>query len=1491
MRMIQKHTMNVLLRMIFKAIGLPWARWILLAILCMNTEAALALTQTKTPASSANCTNASGIGTRSWSRATRAYLSDGSYATASVDGTTSNYLKCLNYGFSIPSGATVNGITVNVERKSSSTSNGGSQDAAMIIVKGGVLGSVNKATTTAYTKSKVSEAHGGGSDLWGQSWTSTDINSSSFGAAFAATKLSSSGSSQTVSVDVISITVTYSTDTTAPTVTSMSRANVSPTAAASVSWNVVFSEAVTGVNAADFSLVMSGITGAAISSVTGSGATWTVTASTGSGNGTLGLKLVDDDSIIDGSGNKLGGSGTGNGNFTGEVYAVDKLNPQVISINRAGSDPTNALSVAWTVVFSESVTGVNLGDFALAQTGSVGGAAISSLTGSNATYTVTASGMSGVGTLGLNLVDDDSITDVTGTNKLGGTGVGNANATGQVYTYDRTPVTVLSMACPGSVAGNQVSWTVSFSKSVTGVDLADFALAASGVSGAFISEVIGAGETWVVTANTGYGAGTLGLSLVDDDSIIDLVSNKLGGTGAGNGNFTGEVCTISSTPPLAAYRMDESAWNGTTAEVTDEMDNYPGTAKRSATTVDLSRALVGDPGTCRYGVFNNGTTVKGGYVELDADLPKFEDDFTVTAWIKTTDNSKGQQWIFADNATGKGYALVLGEAGTGTLRFYSDGSSPKNLDTGNVIANNTWYFVAAVADFSGDPNIVRKVYVFNASGALLSGFPISSSSTGWTVETGGLASIAGTAAASDSGNHFRGNLDEVRLYDKVLNQAALTALAQARHACGAGPDHVRLEHDGQGLSCQTETVAVTACAGFDAGSPATCTPYTGGIAGNVLVKSAGGTTLATLPFTLATGSSSATVTIPAQSAQTVTLETSALSVTPSNNWTCWNSSTATAGCSMPISACPSGGFNCLDSAITPYSSASARLYTKMAAIPFAFDVVALNASGATETSYAVSGGATKAVTVELVDGSGSTACASRAPISPAVSQTLTFGATDSGRKTSASMTVNKAYADLRCRVTDVTQSPSVVACSSDDFSVRPGGVTLSTVPTMAAPPSSASVGAIKAGAAFTLRAATTSSATDGYSGALAQNVSQLTAQIGSQDSTQVAGGVVGVLTPTTLVANAMPTSNANYSEVGYLYLAAGAYRDAAFTAVDQPGDCVAGSTSVGLSGGKYGCDIGNLVAVSLGRFIPDHFAITPTTLSAACPAVTPLTPFSYFGQDGLITTFKLTAQNLDNGLTQNYAGAFARFSLANYASHGFSASPLPTGSVMSSSATAPSGSWVAGEASVTAKHQVSRPTALSDEVMVTVKSLPVDSDGVTMSAATAVSSSPTALRYGRLRLQNVYGSERLALSVPLMAQYRSGGVWVRNMDDGCTSISVSNLNLTNYQGGINATNMGLGHVTGVAAFAAGMSSVSLSRPSPTPTTMGSLDLILNLGSSGAPLTCPTATPANPLGSSVSAARPYLSSDWCAVTTQDRDPSARATFGIYRSPLIYRRENH
>src|SRR5690606_4277811 len=100
--------------------------------------------------------------------------------------------------------------------------------------------------------------------------------------------------------------------------------------------------------------------------VIGSGNTYSVTVNTGSGDGSLRLDLLDNDSILDATLTPLGGVGMGNGNFsTGEVYTVSRNAPFLISSLRADPSPTAAVSVRFTVTFSESVVGVDMADFVL----------------------------------------------------------------------------------------------------------------------------------------------------------------------------------------------------------------------------------------------------------------------------------------------------------------------------------------------------------------------------------------------------------------------------------------------------------------------------------------------------------------------------------------------------------------------------------------------------------------------------------------------------------------------------------------------------------------------------------------------------------------------------------------------------------------------------------------------------------------------------------------------------------------------------------------------------------------------------------------------------------------------------------------------------------------------------------------------------------------------------------------------------------------------
>jgi hypothetical protein len=121
-----------------------------------------------------------------------------------------------------------------------------------------------------------------------------------------------------------------------PQVASITRADPNPTNASSVDFTVTFSEAVSGVNKSDFILTTTGIPGASLSTVSGSGTTYNVSVKIDSCSGTIRLDVNDNDTIKNSSGTALGGAGMHNGDFTtGDVYTVER--PSNVDVLIAGS--------------------------------------------------------------------------------------------------------------------------------------------------------------------------------------------------------------------------------------------------------------------------------------------------------------------------------------------------------------------------------------------------------------------------------------------------------------------------------------------------------------------------------------------------------------------------------------------------------------------------------------------------------------------------------------------------------------------------------------------------------------------------------------------------------------------------------------------------------------------------------------------------------------------------------------------------------------------------------------------------------------------------------------------------------------------------------------------------------------------------------------------------------------------------------------------------
>nr|WP_059390354.1 Ig-like domain-containing protein [Pseudomonas toyotomiensis] len=330
---------------------------------------------------------------------------------------------------------------------------------------------------------------------------------------------------------------------------------------------ITFSEAVTGLTTADFS-VANGTLGNLSSS--DGGITWTATLTPDADvTDATNLITLDNTGYTDAAGN------TGTGTTDSNNYAIDSKAPAITSVGV----PANGTYVAgdaldFTVNFDEAVTVDTTGGTPrLAITLDTGGTVYANyLSGSGSTALVfrltVANGQqdsNGIA-VGTNLQSNGAtLRDAAGNDTA--TTLNNVGATSAVL-VDAAPPQVTGIALDGTspTTNTTLGFTVTFSEDVNGVDLADFALSTTGsASGTLLSLVQIDARTYRITVGGVTGQGTLGLSLTAAGSgIVDAVGNALqsnfssagytlGGLNTGDPEFranpTPNVPTTPTAPP------------------------------------------------------------------------------------------------------------------------------------------------------------------------------------------------------------------------------------------------------------------------------------------------------------------------------------------------------------------------------------------------------------------------------------------------------------------------------------------------------------------------------------------------------------------------------------------------------------------------------------------------------------------------------------------------------------------------------------------------------------------------------------------------------------------------------------------------------------------------------------------------------------------------------------------------------------------------------
>ncbi len=222
-----------------------------------------------------------------------------------------------------------------------------------------------------------------------------------------------------------------------------------------------------------------------------------------------------------------------------------------VTINQAvgQDDPTATSPIHFTAVFSEAVTGFETGDVTLSGTA---GATTATVTGSGTTYDVAVSGMTGSGTVVVNIPAGVAQNGSAQTNAA-------STSTDKTVTYDVTgpSVTVNQAAAQNDPTPvSPINFTVVFDETVADFTADDVTLSGSTAPGVLVAEVTGSGTTYNVAVSGMTDSGDVVASLAAG-AAHDALGNP---SDASTSTDNSVAYDYDGTPPTVT--IDQAATQG-----------------------------------------------------------------------------------------------------------------------------------------------------------------------------------------------------------------------------------------------------------------------------------------------------------------------------------------------------------------------------------------------------------------------------------------------------------------------------------------------------------------------------------------------------------------------------------------------------------------------------------------------------------------------------------------------------------------------------------------------------------------------------------------------------------------------------------------------------------------------------------------------------------------------------------------------------------------
>ncbi len=212
---------------------------------------------------------------------------------------------------------------------------------------------------------------------------------------------------------------------------------------------------------------------------------------------------------------------------------TNNIAPTVQQLARGNSSPTNASSVTFNLLYSESVTNATVSNFTLVPGGSVAGAMITGVACNMAAHScvITVNTGTGSGTLGLNM------TNSTGVMDSDGAGLSNLPFTGEVYNLDKAvPMVAFSSAAPNPTNVSPIPVTVTFSENVIGFTAGDIT-----TSNGTVNNFMGSGAMYT------FDLVPAGQGLVTADIAANVAQDVVGNGNTAATQFSRTYDTIAPT--------------------------------------------------------------------------------------------------------------------------------------------------------------------------------------------------------------------------------------------------------------------------------------------------------------------------------------------------------------------------------------------------------------------------------------------------------------------------------------------------------------------------------------------------------------------------------------------------------------------------------------------------------------------------------------------------------------------------------------------------------------------------------------------------------------------------------------------------------------------------------------------------------------------------------------------------------------------------------